>query len=92
MRKLNLILSVIMLTFNLYSQTPKENGLKEITKSVISSQLEFLASDWTEGRATGTRGEYLAGDYIASMFKLFGLEPFGDEPAVRSFRGGECLE
>jgi hypothetical protein len=31
-----------------------------------------------EGRATGEKGAYLAADYIASMFKVFGAAPAGD--------------
>lgn len=31
---------------------PKEKGLETITLGAIKGQLEFLASDWTEGRAT----------------------------------------
>jgi len=44
----------------------------------VKGQLEFLASDWTEGRATGTQGAYMAADYIASLFKVYGLQPGGD--------------
>ena len=58
---------------------PIEKGLKAINEDVIKAQLGFLASDWTEGRETGTRGEFLAGDYIASMLQLYGVKPFGDE-------------
>jgi len=57
---------------------PKETGLNSITPNVIQGQLEFLSSDWTEGRETGTRGEFMASDYIASMFKSLGLKPGGD--------------
>jgi hypothetical protein len=31
-----------------------------------------------EGRATGEKGSYLAADYVASMFKVFGAAPAGD--------------
>jgi hypothetical protein len=58
--------------------TPKDKGLQTITMDAIKGQLEFLSSDWTEGRATGTKGSYLAGDYIASMFRVFGVPPAGD--------------
>ncbi len=58
--------------------TPAEKGLQAITTDVIMAQLGFLASDWTEGRAAGEKGEYLAGDYIASMLRLFGVKPGGD--------------
>jgi hypothetical protein len=57
---------------------PKQKGLDAITLDAIKGQLEFLASDWTEGRATGERGDYMAGDYVASMFKVFGAAPGGD--------------
>jgi putative aminopeptidase FrvX len=63
-----------------YAQTtPVEKGLAAITKEAVQSQLEFLSSDWMEGREASTRGEFMAGDYIASIFKLYGLKPAGDE-------------
>jgi len=64
---------------SLVAQNAKEAGLEAITEQAVKGQLEFLASDWTEGRATGTRGAYMAADYIASIFKIYGLEPGGDE-------------
>ncbi len=77
---------------SLSAQTPLETGLKAITTEAVKGQLEFLASDRMEGRGTGTRGEYLAGDYIASMFKIYGIQPFGDDIvplAARRQRSGE---
>jgi len=69
----------LLFSFHSYSQnSPKGKGLEVITKEAIQAQLEFLASDWTEGRETGTRGIYLAGDYVASMFKFVGVQPGGD--------------
>lgn len=63
----------------LYSQdTPVEKGLEAITADALKAQLGFLASDWMEGRAAGEKGEYLAGDYIASMLQLYGVKPGGD--------------
>ena len=55
-----------------------EKGLKAISQDVLKAQMGFLASDWTEGRKAGEKGEYIAGDYIASMLQLFGVEPGGD--------------
>lgn len=60
------------------AQDAKQKGYNAITESAVKGQLEFLASDWTEGRLTGTRGAYMAADYIASMFKVYGLDPGGD--------------
>ncbi|HBC79595.1 MAG TPA: hypothetical protein DCZ51_13245 [Bacteroidales bacterium] len=71
--------SGFLLTTILNSQlSPKEKGLQAITADVIKGQLEFLSSDWMEGRATGEKGSYLAADYVASMFKVFGAAPAGD--------------
>lgn len=67
--------------------TPKEKGLQAITVDAIKGQLEFLSSDWMEGRATGDKGSYLAGDYIASMFKVFGISPAGDAGGFGGFGG-----
>lgn len=81
MKKYLLSTLVVSLFFstNLLSQlTPKEKGLQAITSDAIKGQLEFLSSDWMEGRATGEKGAYLAADYIASMFKVFGAAPAGD--------------
>ncbi len=58
--------------------SPQEKGLEAITIDAIKAQLEFLASDWTEGRETGKKGIYLAGDYVASMFKFSGVPGGGD--------------
>lgn len=56
----------------------EERGLSAITKEAIKGQLDFLSSDWTEGRETSTRGEFMAGDYISSVFQIYGLQPAGD--------------
>ncbi|MFH0762104.1 MAG: M20/M25/M40 family metallo-hydrolase [Bacteroidota bacterium] len=67
----------------------RDKGLQAITKEVIQGQLEFLASDWTDGREAGTKGEYIASDYIASMFKLYGLLPGGDAEQQSFGRRGQ---
>jgi hypothetical protein len=61
-----------------YGQDARDRGLEAITKQAVRGQLEFLASDWTEGRHTGRPGAYMAADYIASLFQVYGLEPGGD--------------
>lgn len=72
-----LFFSICLFTIT-YAQNAIEKGLNAINEDMVEGQLRFLSSDWTEGRATGTRGAYLAADYIASMFKVYGLEPGGD--------------
>lgn len=86
MKKTLLIITVLFAGFAALAQTVKEKGLEAITMDAIKGQLGFLASDWMEGRAVGTRGEYMSADYIASMFQVYGVKPFGDEE-MPSFSG-----
>ena len=68
-------------SYSVSGQPDDENftrALNNITQSVLQAQMSFLASDWTEGREAGQKGEYIAGDYIASMLKLYGVKPGGD--------------
>jgi len=44
----------------------------------FQSNLEFLSSDYMEGRDAGTRGGDMAAEYIASLMQTSGLAPFGD--------------
>jgi len=80
--------AIILCTINIsmcYGQTsPVEKGVRAITPDVIKAQLGFLASDWTEGRFAGEKGEFLAADYITSMLRLYGVKPGGDNISTRS--------
>jgi len=50
-----------------------------VTHGEIADHVGYLASDALEGRGTGTRGERLAGDYLAERFAAYGLEPGGED-------------
>jgi len=78
-----MILSLVIPTYISAQTAPKEIGLQSITMDAIKGQLEFLSSDWMEGRATGQKGEFLASSYVASMFRVFGAAPAGD-PAINT--------
>ena len=45
----------------------------------IKTDVVYLASDYCEGRETGTRGETIAAEYIAHRFREIGLIPKGGE-------------
>jgi hypothetical protein len=78
-KKIFVLLPALLLAFGMvYGQTEAERGLEAITESAVKGQMEFLASDWTEGRAVGTKGGFMAADYIASILKIYGVQPFGD--------------
>lgn len=79
MKKQFVVFVLFLTVFSVFAQTEAEKGMAAITMDAVKGQLEFLASDWTEGRAVGTKGEYIAADYIASMFQVYGIKPFGDE-------------
>ncbi|MCK5822252.1 MAG: M20/M25/M40 family metallo-hydrolase [Bacteroidales bacterium] len=93
MKKLLLISAVLFLGLSTIQaqKSAKDIGFEAVNMATIQGQLEFLASDWTQGRETGTDGAYMAADYIASMFKVWGLSPGGDmeqRRMSRSFRRG----
>ena len=44
----------------------------------IKETVEFLSDDRLEGRATGSRGEEIAANYIAGKFSALGLQPAGE--------------
>ncbi|HNW57367.1 MAG TPA: M20/M25/M40 family metallo-hydrolase [Bacteroidales bacterium] len=84
-RNLSLIIFFSIITTSLiYGQaTSAEKGLDAITSNAIKAQLNFLSSDWTEGRQAGEKGEYISADYIASMLQLYGVKPGGDHLAAK---------
>ncbi|PLX18671.1 MAG: hypothetical protein C0597_05985 [Marinilabiliales bacterium] len=83
-----LTLSILFnFSINSFSQkNPLQKGLDAITKESVKAQLEFLSSDWMEGRATGSRGEFLAADYLASMLIYNSIEPAGDQEWTKPTR------
>ena len=51
-----------------------EKFAQTITPADLKAHLTFLADDELEGRETGTRGQRVAGLYIASQFMKMGLQ------------------
>jgi hypothetical protein len=55
---------------------PNETAvLERIQANTFNGHVSFLSSDLLEGRDTPSRGLDIAGEYIASQFRRFGLEP-----------------
>ena len=52
-----------------------EPALEAITPDGLLAHIKVLASDEFEGRAPGTKGEELSGNYIMDQFKKIGLKP-----------------
>ena len=79
-----IVLSLFLLIqFSLIAQ----NNNPAITKEEIKDHITYLASDELEGRFSGSKGEKLAGDYIAKEFQSYGLKTmFGDSYFQELFR------
>jgi hypothetical protein len=54
----------------------------QVSERNVRAHMEFLASDAMQGRGSGTQFELLAGLYIASQLRQYGIEPAGDEGAT----------
>jgi hypothetical protein len=54
----------------------------QVLERNVRAHMEFLASDAMQGRGSGTQFELLAGHYIASQLRQYGVEPAGDAGAA----------
>ena len=76
-------LTALLISFSSHAQTPVEKGLSTITFNSIQGPLKFLSDDKLQGREPGFTGGEIAGDYIASLFQTFGLQPAGEDGSYR---------
>lgn len=63
----------------------KKKSNPEITVADLKESLTYLASETLEGRMPGTEGGNSAGNYVADKFKLYGVEPAGEEGYFQYF-------
>jgi peptidase M28-like protein/PDZ domain-containing protein len=68
--------SILILTLFLYGFATAQTAdiIQDLQVDVV-----YLASDLMMGRETGTKGEEMAGRYIASRFEEIGLQPMGTD-------------
>ena len=73
--KRNLFFKTSILLLALALTTGTSIFAQDDDNSLLSIQVDviYLASDYLEGRATGTDGEAMAAEYIVSRFKDLGL-------------------
>lgn len=73
-------LFLLLAASSLASALPGEDAdaAPEISADRIKAHVAYLASDRLEGRGPGTRGEFLATEYLAGEFKKAGLKPIGE--------------
>lgn len=78
MRNILIIITFVMAAL-INCAPPSNNNLSTaITAADIDTHISFLASDSLKGRESGTADEAIAANYIADLFRDFGLEPAGD--------------
>lgn len=63
----------------------KKKSNPEITVEDLKESLTYLASETLEGRLPGSEGGNLAGNYVADKFKLYGVEPAGEDGYFQYF-------
>lgn len=73
------LLSLTLLISCTTSDTGQNTSGPEITASDIKAHITYLSADTMKGRETGTPEETMAANYIADLFRDYGLEPAGDE-------------
>src|SRR6202167_1641976 len=73
-------LLLLLGALTLASALPASQGDSAFTISAdrIKADVAYLSSDRLEGRGPGTRGEFLATEYLADEFKKAGLKPLGE--------------
>lgn len=72
-----ILFTSILIHSQIYAQS-KPQHLNPPTANVFGPILAFLSSDWMQGREAGSKGGFMAADYMASQMQVFGLEPYGD--------------
>ncbi|HUL45019.1 MAG TPA: M20/M25/M40 family metallo-hydrolase [Bacteroidota bacterium] len=68
---------VVLLLFGCSSEPPKYSAV-EVTARELRQHIQYLSSDELRGRRTGEEGNRLAAQYIADLFRSYGLAPIGD--------------
>lgn len=70
---------LLLVLLSACSSQDQQNHLNsDITSADITEHIGYLASDELKGREAGTANEAVAANYIADLFRDFGLEPAGD--------------
>ena len=83
MKRKIIILFATVICFHFFGFLPSDNKddiekvrNNNITSDEIYQHIKYLSSDELEGRFPGTAGDALTGEYIASEFKKYNLQPY----------------
>jgi Zn-dependent M28 family amino/carboxypeptidase len=82
MRKSFWIFILIVVFGVIFSCVPQEDhetvGINMVSEVNLREHIRFISHDLTEGRDTGSEGEKIAIEYIASQYAMNGILPGGD--------------
>lgn len=67
------------------SSTQTVTESEDSYKTMVEKDIEYLASDELEGRATGSEGERMAASYISNRMRQLGLLPKGESMYYQDF-------
>lgn len=83
MKKSALIILLAVFSGLLFAQPANEidKTLPEFSFNTLdlAGEMHFLASDFLEGRRTGSKGNVIAGNYIAAQLRAYGYTPINGE-------------
>lgn len=81
MKKVSLLIALFCGLFTTVSGQQIDKTLPEfsISELEVAGQMHFLASDFLQGRRTGSNGNVIAANYIASQLRAFGYTPINGE-------------
>ena len=90
MKRAAIFLPLLLVTLAVTGEAPPADpavtpapALDTITEPEIRGHLGFIASDLLEGRDTASRGEILAGEYIAAQLRGMDANPAGERRGRR---------
>lgn len=79
--KLYCIAILILLLFPALLPAQNNSGFTPPDIKCFSATLDYLSSEWMEGREAGEKGSVMAADFIETMMRWVGLQPYGDVSA-----------
>lgn len=78
MKKQLFTLVLLLVGLSLSAQNFADLPESKLDKEVLKGQMYFLASDYLQGRRTGSIGNEIAAEYIATQLEAFGYAPIND--------------
>lgn len=78
MKKIFFIILASWCCYGMFSCRAFKTTTPEFNKSDLLKVISALSADSMEGREAGTKGSFLASEFIAGRMQMSGLEPYGD--------------